>query len=52
MAVWRATGIARSTIDCGLADLRAGAEPLDKRVRWPDDGSKPATETQPGFWLP
>ena len=49
MAVWRATGIARSTIDRGLADLRAGVEQLGKRVRRPGGGSKPATETQPGL---
>ena len=49
MAVWRATGIARSTIDRGLADLRTGAEQLGKRVRRRGGGSKPATETQPGL---
>jgi hypothetical protein len=49
MAVCRATGIARSTIDRGLADLRTGAEPLGTRVRRPGGGSKPATETQPGL---
>jgi hypothetical protein len=47
--VWRATGIARSTIDRGLADLRTGAEPRGTRVRRPGGGSKPATETQPGL---
>jgi Rhodopirellula transposase DDE domain len=49
MAVWRATGIARSTIDRGLADLRAGVEQFGKRVRRPGGGSKAATETQPGL---
>jgi hypothetical protein len=49
MAVWRATGIACSTIDRGLADLRAGVEQLGKRVRRPGGGSKAATETQPGL---
>jgi hypothetical protein len=49
MAVWRATGIARSTIDRGLADLRVGVEQLGKRVRRPGGGSKAATETQPGL---
>jgi hypothetical protein len=49
MAVWRATGIARSTIGRGLADLRAGVEQLGKRVRRPGGGSKAATETQPGL---
>jgi hypothetical protein len=49
MAVWRATGIARSTIGRGLADLRAGVEQLGNRVRRPGGGSKAATETQPGL---
>ena len=48
-AVSRATGIARSTIGRGLADLRAGAERLDNRVRRAGGGSKPAIETQPGL---
>jgi len=48
-AVSRATGIARSTIDRGLADLRAGAEQLGGRVRRAGGGGKPAIETQPGL---
>jgi len=48
-AVSRATGIARSTIGRGLADLRAGAEQLGNRVRRRGGGSKPAIETQPGL---
>jgi hypothetical protein len=48
-AVSRATGIARSTIGRGLADLRAGAERLGNRVRRRGGGSKPAIETQPGL---
>jgi hypothetical protein len=48
-AVSRATGIARSTIDRGLADLRTGAERLGDRVRRAGGGSKPAIETQPGL---
>ena len=48
-AVSRATGIARSTIGRGLADLRAGAEQLGNRVRRRGGGKKPATVTQPGL---
>ena len=49
VAVSRATGIARSTIDRGLADLRSGAVMSSPRVRRPGGGGKPATETQPGI---
>jgi hypothetical protein len=49
VAVSRATGIARSTIDRGLADLRSGAVMFSQRVRRPGGGGKPATETQPGL---
>ena len=49
VAVWRATGIARSTIDRGLCDLRAGAGPLEGQVRRPGGGGKPAIERQPGL---
>ncbi len=48
-AVSRATGMARSTIGRGLADLRAGVVRLGDRVRRAGGGSKPATETQPGL---
>jgi Rhodopirellula transposase DDE domain len=48
-AVSRATGIARSTIGRGLADLRAGVAQLGGRVRRRGGGSKPAIETQPGL---
>ena len=48
-AVRQATGIARSTIDRGLCDLRAGAVQLEGRVRRPGGGGKPATEAQPGL---
>jgi hypothetical protein len=48
-AVSQATGIARSTIDRGLADLRSGAVMSSTRVRRQGGGSKPATETQPGI---
>ena len=46
-AVSQATGVARSTIGRGLADLAAGAAQLDDRVRRRGGGSKRATEIQP-----
>jgi hypothetical protein len=49
VAVSRATGIARSTIDRGLADLRVGVEQLGGRVRRMGGGGKPAIKTQPGL---
>jgi hypothetical protein len=49
VAVSRATGIARNTIDRGLADLRSGAVMGSPRVRRHGGGGKPATETQPGL---
>ena len=49
VAVSLATGIARSTIGRGLADLRSGAVMSSPRVRRPGGGGKPATETQPGL---
>ena len=45
MAVWRATGIARSTIGRALAELRSGEAPDPDRVRRPGGGDKPATQT-------
>jgi len=45
MAVWRATGIARSTIGRALAELRSGETPDLDRVRRPGGGAKPATQT-------
>ena len=49
VAVSRATGIARSTIGRGLADLRSGAVMFSPRVRRRGGGGKPATQTQPGL---
>jgi len=49
VAVSRATGLARSTIDRGLADLRSGAVMSSGRVRRQGGGGKPAIETQPGI---
>jgi Rhodopirellula transposase DDE domain len=49
MAVMRATGIARSTIGRGLAELRT-EEPLDPdRVRRPGGGRSPLSETDPSL---
>jgi hypothetical protein len=50
LAVHQATGIARSTIGRGLADLRRGEDQLGgRRVRRPGAGRRKATETQPGL---
>jgi hypothetical protein len=49
VAVSRATGIARSTIGRGLADLRSGSVMCSTRVRRRGGGGKPATEAQPGL---
>jgi len=48
-AVSRVTGIARSTVGRGLADLRSGALRFSGRVRRSGGGQKPAIETQPGI---
>jgi hypothetical protein len=48
-AVSRTTGIARSTIGRGLADLRSGVVRSSDRVRRRGGGQKPAIETQPGI---
>src|SRR5580693_9745058 len=45
VAVMRATGIARSTIGRGLAELRTGERPDVKRVRRAGGGRKPLSET-------
>jgi Rhodopirellula transposase DDE domain len=50
LAVHQATGIARSTIGRGLAELRRGEDQLGgRRVRRPGGGRRKATETQPGL---
>ena len=50
LAVHQATGIARSTIGRGLAELRRGEDQLGgRRVRRPGAGRRKATETQPGL---
>ena len=48
-AVSVATGIARSTINRGIAELRAGRRESDGRIRRPGGGRKSAIETQPGL---
>jgi len=45
MAVWRATGIARSTIGRALDELRTGETPDPERIRRPGGGSKPLSQT-------
>ena len=48
-AVAIATGVARSTIDRGVAELRIGCDMCAGRIRRPGGGRKPAVETQPGL---
>ncbi len=45
----RTTGIARSTIGCGLADLRSVVGICSDRVRRKGGGQTPAIETQSGI---
>jgi hypothetical protein len=49
LAVHQATGIARSTIGRGLAELRRGDDQLEGRVRRQGAGRKAAAKTQPGL---
>ena len=44
-----ATGVARSTIGRGLAELQSESAPLSGRIRRPGGGGKPKTQTQPGL---
>jgi hypothetical protein len=44
-----ATGMARSTIGRGLAELETGRDDFPERIRRPGAGRKPATELQPGL---
>jgi transposase len=48
-AVSEATGVARSTIGRGLAELQSEGGPLSGRIRRPGGGGKPKTQTQPGL---
>lgn len=47
-AVSEATGVARSTIGRGLAELRSTAS-LKYRIRRPGGGRRPKSETEPGL---
>jgi hypothetical protein len=47
--VSKATGLARSTIGRGLAELRSENARLTRRVRRPGGGRKPKIETEPGL---
>ena len=48
-AVSQATGVARSTIGRGLAELQSESGPLSGRIRRPGGGVKPKIQTQPGL---
>ena len=48
-AVSKATGVARSTIGRGLAELRSENARLTRRIRRPGGGRKPKIETEPGL---
>jgi hypothetical protein len=47
--VARASGISRKTVAAGVAELEAGEEPLQGRVRREGGGRKTLTETDPGL---
>jgi len=47
--VSEATGVARSTIGRGLAELRSDNAQLTRRIRRPGGGRKPKIETEPGL---
>jgi transposase len=48
-AVAAVTGVARSTIGRGLAELRSEAATVSRRIRRPGGGRKPKVETEPGL---
>ena len=48
-AVSEATGVARSTISRGLAELRSTDVHPERRIRRPGGGRRPKTETEPGL---
>ena len=48
-AVAGATGVARSTIGRGLAELRSEEAASSRRIRRPGGGRKPKVETEPGL---
>ena len=43
------TGVARSTINRGMAELRGGQDEIDGAIRRPGAGRKPEEERQPGL---
>jgi hypothetical protein len=47
-AVSAATGIARSTINRGIVELKADREEITRRIRRAGGGRKPAVDRQPG----
>ena len=49
IAVSAATGVARSTIGRGLAELRSGETRHSSPIRRPGGGRRPKTETEPGL---
>jgi transposase len=49
MAVSEATGVARSTIGRGLAELRSDNARLERSIRRPGGGRRPKTEMEPGL---
>lgn len=48
-AVSAVTGVARSTIGRGLAELRDGTDRIAGRIRRPGGGRRPKIETEPGL---
>lgn len=48
-AVAEVTGVARSTIGRGLAELRSKESASSRRIRRPGGGRKPKVETEPGL---
>ena len=49
LAVSAVTGVARSTIGRGLAELEHGKDQIPGRIRRPGGGRKPKIETEPGL---
>ena len=47
--VARASGVSRKTVSAGVAELEAGDDPLEGRVRREGGGRKRLTETDPGL---
>jgi len=47
--VARASGVSRKTVSAGVAELEAGDDPLEGRIRREGGGRRPLTETDPGL---